>query len=251
MIDNELEYVEIKNRWTGAVMFRCELNAELRGATLGVKLGFAAKKAFEISASLVGASLVGANLDGANLNRASLIGASLDHASLIGASLIGASLDGASLIGASLDGANLNRASLDHASLIGASLIGASLIGASLIGASLDGANLAGASLIDASLIDASLIGASLIGAKIRDGITINRAPLQISGLYYPVIIFDAHMQIRCEFHALSDWRAFDDRRIAQMDGNAALKFWHAHGAALLALAASDKRGVDVAEARE
>ena len=211
MIDNELEYVEIKNRWTGAVMFRCELNAELRGATLGVKLGFAAKKAFEISASLVGASLVGANLDGANLNRASLIGASLDHASLIGASLIGASL----------------------------------------IGASLDGANLAGASLIDASLIDASLIGASLIGAKIRDGITINRAPLQISGLYYPVIIFDAHMQIRCEFHALSDWRAFDDRRIAQMDGNAALKFWHAHGAALLALAASDKRGVDVAEARE
>ena len=178
MIDNELEYVEIKNRRIGAVMFRCELNAELRGATLGVKLGFAVQKAFEPRASLDGASLDGASLDGASLDGASLIGASL--------------------IGARLDGASLNRASLD--------------------------------------------------GAKIRDGITINRAPLQISGLDYPVIIFDAHMQIGCEFHALSDWRAFDDRRIAQMDGKAALKFWRAHGAALLALAASDNCGVDVAD---
>jgi hypothetical protein len=83
---------------------------------------------------------------------------------------------------------------------------------------------------------------ANLAGAKWRDGVIINRAPLQISGLRWMVDILDTHMQIGCELHTLADWAAFDDRRIAEMDGRDALRFWKAHKTTLLALAESDGR---------
>jgi hypothetical protein len=56
------------------------------------------------------------------------------------------------------------------------------------------------------------------------------------------VTILDQHMQIGCELHTLAEWKAFDNKAIAKMDGASARKFWDAHGAALLALAASDGR---------
>ena len=94
----------------------------------------------------------------------------------------------------------------------------------------------------------ANLTGANLTGAKWRDGITINRAPLQLSGLHWMVYILDDHMQIGCELHSLADWSAFDDARILQMDGRDALRFWRAKKAALLALAAADGRGIKTEE---
>ena len=94
----------------------------------------------------------------------------------------------------------------------------------------------------------ANLSGANLSGAIWRDGITISRAPLYISGLAYPVYILDQHMQIGCELHTLAEWAVFDCERIARMDGVASRRFWKAHGPALLAITASDKRGVEVVD---
>ena len=164
-----------------------------------------------------------------------------------GASLDRASLDGASLIGASLDGARLDGASLDRARLDGASLNGASLIGASL-----DRARLIGASLDRASLIGANLDGASLNGARLRETVwrglvKINRAPLYVGGLAWPVWILDNHMQIGCELHTLNEWRGFDCARIARMDGVASRKFWKQWRDPLLAMAVADGRGVETA----
>jgi hypothetical protein len=130
--------IQIKDRWTGKVLFTAE---GLTTAAAAVMMAVAA-----------GASLDGASLDGANLAGADLDGASLDGASLVGARLDGASLVGASLVGARLDGASLAGASLVEASLVGANLGGANLVGASLAGASLVGANLGGANLVGASL---------------------------------------------------------------------------------------------------
>ena len=104
---------EIKNRWTGAVIFTSKDSETLLHAL---------ERAVEEKVNLDGASLVGANLVGANLDGASLVGANLDGAYLVGANLVGANLDGASLVGA-----NLVRANLDGASLVGANLDGASL----------------------------------------------------------------------------------------------------------------------------
>ena len=123
-------------------------------------------------------------------------------------------------------------------------VIAATREGAYLIGACLSRANLSGA-----DLSDANLSGANLSGAKWHD-IIINRAPLHISIPHqWTITILDAHMQIGCEFHALSDWRTFDDARIVAMDGKNALRFWRTYKAALLAMAEADGRGVTKLEA--
>ena len=69
-------------------------------------------------------------------------------------------------------------------------------------------------------------------------------SPINIIGLGYSVTISDDHMIIGCEHHLISDWRTFDDRRIIQMDGARAAKFWKAHGQYLLALCA-DRPGIN------
>ena len=177
------ERFQIRNRWTDAVMFECELTAECFGMSVQFKLGWVVKKAVEARAYLADANLAGAYLADANL-----------------------------------------------------------------AGANLADANLAGANLADANLAGAYLAGAYLAGAKISDDITINCAPLQILGLSYPILIFDQHIKIGCELHSIAEWASFDNERIAQMDGVRARRFWDRHKAAILALAASDGRGVEATE---
>ena len=48
-------------------------------------------------------------------------------------------------------------------------------------------------------------------------------------------------MRIGCELHSHAEWAAFDDERIAKMDGRAARKFWDEHKATLLALCKSHR----------
>lgn len=95
-----------------------------------------------------------------------------------------------------------------------------------------------------AYLAGADLTGADLAGAKWRNHIILTRNPLQIYGLAYPVTILDDHIEIGCELHKISAWAAFDDARIALMDGVKARRFWAAHGATLIAMARADGRGV-------
>ena len=114
-------------------------------------------------------------------------------------------------------------ADLRGAYLGGANLRGAYLGGADLGGADLRGADLRGADLGGADLRGADLGGADLGGAKIRDGITASKAPIQIAGLCWPVIIWDQHMQIGCEFHSHEEWRNFDDEDWLRMGGKKAM----------------------------
>jgi uncharacterized protein YjbI with pentapeptide repeats len=141
----------------------------------------------------------------------------------------------------------LEKAVEARAYLARANLEGAYLAGANLARANLEGAYLAGANLARANLEGAYLAGAYLAGAKWRDGIVIQRAPLQLYGLLWTVTILDEHMQIGCELHTLADWASFEDARIVKMDRQA-LRFWRAHKDSLLALAAADGRVVQAKE---
>ena len=90
---------EIKNRWTGSVLFEYEKENNTLKDTV--------EKAIEEGANLRGANLRGADLEGANLEGAYLEGADLRGANLEGAYLEGAYLEGADLEGADLRGAYL------------------------------------------------------------------------------------------------------------------------------------------------
>ena len=130
---------EIKNRWTGSVLFEYEKENNTLKDTV--------EKAVEKGADLEGADLKGADLKGAYLKGAYLKGAYLEGAYLKGADLEGADLRGADLKGAYLKGAYLKGAYLKGAYLEGAYLKGADLEGADLRGADLKGAYLKGAYL--------------------------------------------------------------------------------------------------------
>ena len=113
---------EIKNRWTGEVLFTYE-------APEGMESGMIARHAVE-TAIAQDANLRGANLVDANLRGANLVDADLQDANLRGADLEDADLEDANLRGANLQDADLQGANLVDANLRGANLRGANLRGA-------------------------------------------------------------------------------------------------------------------------
>jgi uncharacterized protein YjbI with pentapeptide repeats len=147
--------LQIKNRWTGSVIFELETENNSMRKTVDAYI----KQELETKwrADLTRANLTGANLTGANLTRADLTRANLT----------GANLTGANLTGANLTRANLTRANLTDADLTGADLTDADLTDADLTGANLTRANLTGANLTDADLTDANLTRANLTDADL------------------------------------------------------------------------------------
>ena len=121
MTNEEQPTIEIKDRWTGKVLFTA------KGATTAAA---AVEMAIAASADLSGADLRGVSLSGANLSGADLSGADLSGANLRSADLSGAYLRGANLRSADLRGADLRGANLRSADLSGARLSGAHLGGA-------------------------------------------------------------------------------------------------------------------------
>ena len=114
--------IQIKNRWTGSVLFEHEKDNNTIKDTL--------LEALRLRAYLRGADLSRADLSGADLRGAYLSGADLRGAYLSGADLSGADLSGAYLYGAYLSGAYLYGADLSRANLSGTDLRGAYLSGA-------------------------------------------------------------------------------------------------------------------------
>ena len=135
---------EIKNRWTGAVLFTADVPDETKS---GLITRVALEQAVAGGTDLSGADLSGAYLSGADLRGTDLSGADLSGADLSGAYLSGAYLSGADLRGTDLSGADLSGADLSGAYLSGADLRGTDLSGADLSGADLSGAYLSGADL--------------------------------------------------------------------------------------------------------
>ena len=105
----------------------------------------------------------------------------------------------------------------ERANLRDANLWYANLSGANLSGANLSGANLRDANLRDANLRDANLSGCAGNNKQIRS--------IFVSDIYQ-ITYTSEYLQIGCERHLITDWWAFDDERILNMEGQKALSFW-------------------------
>ena len=186
-----MEQTIIKNRYTGEVM----LEGQPLESILGMHKPWLLGKEGGRRACLRGANLIGANLSGASLGSANL-----SHANL----------SGADLSEADLSHANLSEADLSHANLSDASLIGANLSGADLRGADLSEADLCGANMNGISLEDT-------IGNKLQ----VKSLQLERYSIAYTAL----DLQIGCKVYDISQWWAFDDITIEQMD-KGALDWW-------------------------
>ena len=93
-------------------------------------------------------------------------------------------------------------------------------------GADLRDADLSGADLSGADLSYANLHGADLSGVQLWGTTGNNRHVRSLQCGTYAVTYTADRMQIGCQNHAITDWWCFDDRRILEMDGRAALEWW-------------------------
>jgi uncharacterized protein YjbI with pentapeptide repeats len=192
--------IEIKNSWTGKILFEYEKEdntlkntlieaikqdidlrgvdlsrADLRGADLN---GVDIRGADLRGANLNGVDIRGADLRGANLNGVDIRGADLSRADLRGVNLRGADLRGANLNGVDIRGADLRRANLNGVDIRGADLRGANLNGVDIRGADLRRVNFSRANLNGVDLLNADLRRANLNGVDIR-GADLSRADLR------------------------------------------------------------------------
>ena len=124
---------------------------------------------------------------------------------------------GAVLFSAEIDAAaDAPESVLKRLAVLAALKAGAYLRYADLSGANLSGANLSGADLSGADLSGVQLWGTTGNNRHVRS--------LQC-GVYMAAYTAD-RLQIGCQNRAIADWWGFDDRRILEMDGRAALEWW-------------------------
>ena len=119
-------------------------------------------------------------------------------------------------------GCDLSNSVLTQADCTGASFCGADLSGADLSGANLTDCDLDSADLDGVNLAHANLTGVSLFNT-IGDGYYVKT--IRISNVY-PITYTADRIQIGCENHSIAEWRAFDNERIATMDGQQGISFW-------------------------
>jgi uncharacterized protein YjbI with pentapeptide repeats len=194
---------QIKNRYTGDVLFECELPAHTPS---GLAMRHTLEKAIQNKANLQGADLQGADLRWANLQGADLQGADLRWANL----------QEANLQRANLQRANLQRADLRWANLQEANLQEANLQRADLQRADLRWADLRWANLRWAKLQEANLQRADLRGADLQDGNLIGDRPLfQIGPIgsrhdYFTAWITDQGLKLQsgCFFGTVEEFTA-------------------------------------------
>jgi len=187
--------IEIKNRFTGSIIFEFECDGNTVLKTI--------QEALKNRADLREADLRGADLRGANLSRADLRAADLREADLREADLREADLRGADLREADLREADLRGANLSRADLRGADLRGADLRGANLSRANLSRADLRGA-----DLRGADLRGANLRGADLREAENKDLAYIPIHCKWSTSIKGDL-IQIGCKEKTIEEWNLF------------------------------------------
>jgi uncharacterized protein YjbI with pentapeptide repeats len=189
--------IEIKNRFTGSVIFK--LDVENNSISLTLKAAIKAK----------------ADLSDADLSRANLSDADLSDANLSRADLSDANLSDADLSRANLSDADLSDADLSHADLSDANLSDADLSRADLSDADLSRADLSDADLSHADLSDANLSDAIGNKKELRT--------MQIDT--YSIAFTNSILQIGCKRFTHKEWGIFSDDEISKMD-NGALEWW-------------------------
>jgi len=179
-------------------------------------------------ADLRNTKLLNCNLKSANFYRADLWGAELD-----GSALDFADFTRADLFGAFMRQTQASSSIFTHAYMCGLNCHGSDLSnaifdGAYMFGTNLHSCNLENSSFDSTNLVDVEFANSNFIGVKWKDGIVINRPPISIHGLDYPITIVDGWMDVGCQSNPIS-WYEKDapgKRGIAALEGLKSARFW-------------------------
>ncbi len=152
-----------------------------------------------------------------NLRGSDLRGSNLLCSDLRGSNLRGSNLSGSNLRGSDLSYSNLSGSDLSYSDLRGSNLRGSDLRGSNLLCSDLSGSDLRGSNLSGSNLRGSDLSGRKLL-----------IPPMQIIGLRWDILITPEYMQIDCERHTHSEWKAFKRTEITPM-ADKAWDWWKIH----------------------
>lgn len=133
-------------------------------------------------------------LPNSNMANTDLTGADLSFANMDGINLSNCKLHGANIVNATMRNANLSKTDIGESNFMGTDLSGADMTGISPL-----------------MFTTCKWAGANLTGAKIFNNLTLNRTPLQILGLVYPVLITETHLLVSCQAFTFEEWEAMTD----------------------------------------
>jgi hypothetical protein len=117
---------QIKHRYTGNVLFECELPDDTPS---GLVVRHALEKAVFSGSDLSYSDLRGSDLSYSNLSYSDLRGSDLSYSNLSYSDLRGSDLSYSNLSGSDLSGSNLSYSNLSYSNLSGSNLSGKKLIG--------------------------------------------------------------------------------------------------------------------------
>ena len=184
--------IEIKNRFTGEVIFSDERENNTIKLTV--------EKAVNLKINLRGSNLSGSNLSGINLS--------------------GSDLRGINLRGSNLSGSNLSGINLSGSDLRGINLSDSYCRGSNLSDINLSGINLSGCDFSGCDLSDSNLSGSNLRFAVGNMSIVFS---MQLEN--WRISFTDEILAIGCQQHTIKEWREFNDDIIKSMDSSA-LVWW-------------------------
>ena len=199
--------IEIKNRFTGEVIFSDERENNTIKLTV--------EKAVNLKINLRGSNLSGSNLSGINLS-----GSDLRGINLRGSNLSGSNLSGINLSGSDLRGINLSDSYCRGSNLSGSNLSDSYCRGSNLSDINLSGINLSGCDFSGCDLSDSNLSGSNLRFAVGNMSIVFS---MQLEN--WRISFTDEILAIGCQQHTIKEWREFNDDIIKSMDSSA-LVWW-------------------------
>jgi 1,4-dihydroxy-2-naphthoyl-CoA synthase len=156
------------------------------------------------------------------------------HAEYTDCDFTSASLEKAEYLGAIFTRCNFDAALMDQGYLCGAQFIECSFIQTSIRNAYVFCSSFAKSQLIHTSFKDSMLSNVDLKDANIQQvewakGI-INRPPVQLDGLDYPITVYDdGHVQFGCSYNTKEWFLSAEGRDMAQLEGLKARRFWGKH----------------------
>ena len=153
---------EIKNRWTGDVIF----SAETKNFKLAVKM--AVEQKINLSNSnLSNSNLSGSDLSGSNLSGSDLRSSDLSNSNFRGSNFRGSDLSGSDLRSSDLSGSDLRSSDLSNSNLRNSDLRDSDLRNSNLGNSNLSGSNLSDSDL-SGSKTDKRYIQVACIGSEKR-----------------------------------------------------------------------------------
>jgi uncharacterized protein YjbI with pentapeptide repeats len=153
--------LQIKNRWTGNVIYESEKTTYKEAAVEAIASGSNLSDSNLSDSNLSDSNLSGSNLSGSNLRNANISNSDLSGSNLRNANISNSDLSGSDLSDSNLSGSDLSDSNLSGSNLSGSNLSGSDLSGSNLSDSDLSGSNLRGSNLRGSDMYHALFYGKS------------------------------------------------------------------------------------------